>query len=84
MQAHRLTPLFLSAYASWLNPIEKLWPGYSIDYRFGDTRYHIHVENPSGSYRAVSRLVVDGQSILEHEIILRDDGEEHEVVITLG
>jgi transposase len=22
---HRLTPLFLPTYASWLNPIEKLW-----------------------------------------------------------
>ena len=25
MHAHRLTPLFLPTYASWLNPIEKLW-----------------------------------------------------------
>jgi DDE superfamily endonuclease len=25
MQAHALTPLFLPTYASWLNPIEKLW-----------------------------------------------------------
>ena len=25
MQDHRLTPLFLPTYASWLNPIEKLW-----------------------------------------------------------
>lgn len=25
MQAHGLTPLFLPTYASWLNPIEKLW-----------------------------------------------------------
>ncbi len=25
MQAHRLTPLFLPTYASWLNPVEKLW-----------------------------------------------------------
>lgn len=25
LQQHRLTPLFLPTYASWLNPIEKLW-----------------------------------------------------------
>ncbi len=25
LQAHNLTPLFLPTYASWLNPIEKLW-----------------------------------------------------------
>jgi transposase len=25
LQRHRLTPLFLPTYASWLNPIEKLW-----------------------------------------------------------
>ena len=25
LQTHRLTPLFLPTYASWLNPIEKLW-----------------------------------------------------------
>lgn len=25
MQDHKLTPLFLPTYASWLNPIEKLW-----------------------------------------------------------
>ena len=25
LQCHRLTPLFMPVYASWLNPIEKLW-----------------------------------------------------------
>ena len=60
------------------------WPGYEMEYSFGTARYHIQVENPNSSYRAVSRLVVDGQSLPENTILLRDDGEEHEVVMTLG
>ncbi|MCJ7558543.1 MAG: hypothetical protein MUP90_16740, partial [Gammaproteobacteria bacterium] len=60
------------------------WPGYEMEYSFGTARYHIQVENPNSSYRAVSRLVVDGQSLPENTILLCDDGKEHEVVITLG
>ena len=60
------------------------WPGYSIDYRFGNTIYHIHVENPDGAYRAVSQMTMDGQPLTEKLIPLRDDGKEYKVSVILG
>ena len=60
------------------------WPEYSIDYRFGETIYHIHVENPSGAYNAVSWMSMDGQSLFDYVIHLRADDGEHEILIMLG
>jgi cyclic beta-1,2-glucan synthetase len=60
------------------------WPEYSIDYHFGNAVYHIHVENPGGAYRAVSRMSIDGRSLSDNAIHLRADDDEHEVFITLG
>jgi cellobiose phosphorylase len=60
------------------------WSGYSIDYRFGNAKYHIHVENPNGSYQAVSQIIMDGQPLSEHRILLEDDKKEHNVEVILG
>jgi cyclic beta-1,2-glucan synthetase len=59
------------------------WPGYSIAYRFGDTVYHIHVENPVGAYHAVSQVILDSQLLSGYEISLQNDGKEHEVSIVM-
>jgi len=59
------------------------WPGYTIDYRFGNSIYHIHVENPNGAYRTVSQASMDGRPLSEAVIPLRDDGKEHQIVMIL-
>ena len=59
------------------------WPGYSLDYHFGDTVYHIDVENPNGTHHAVSQVVMDGQHLPDYVINLRNDAANHEIVITL-
>jgi len=59
------------------------WPEYSIDYRFGDTIYHIHVQNPGGAYRTVSQVAMDGQALSKIFIPLHDDGKEHDICVTL-
>jgi len=49
MQKHGLTPLFLPTYASWLNPIEKLWRWlqqevlhlHSLAHRFDELRQRV-------------------------------------------
>jgi len=59
------------------------WPEYSIDYRFGNTNYHIHVENPVGAYHAVSQVILDGRLLSDYVISLENDGKEHEVSIVM-
>ncbi|MBU4494603.1 MAG: cellobiose phosphorylase [Acidobacteria bacterium] len=63
--------------------IPKDWIGYEVEYNFGPTKYLIQVKNPNGSYRAVSQVVMDGQSLPDHLIPLRDDGKEYDVCVTL-
>ncbi|SMQ61055.1 Cellobiose phosphorylase [Bacillus sp. OV166] len=70
----------------YLNPrIPSEWPGFSITYRFGNTRYHINVKNGSGGNEC--GLTVDGVQIPISEeekstgpfVELRDDGLDHHV-----
>ncbi len=60
------------------------WRTYSLDYAFGNAKYRIRVENPAGAYRAVIQVIMDGQPLPDDAIPLRDDGQEHEIVVTLG
>jgi cyclic beta-1,2-glucan synthetase len=64
--------------------IPKDWPGYEIDYRWGRSSYHIRVENPQGVNTGVKGLEVDGKKVKGKSILLKDDGLEHGVVVTLG
>ena len=48
------------------------WPGYTLDYRFGKSVYHIRVQR-----RTESTSDIDGPGC----IALKDDGAEHTVVI---
>jgi len=60
------------------------WPEYSIDYRFGETIYHIHVEKLGDAYSAVSRVSMDGRCLSDYVIPLCADDDEHEIIIILG
>ncbi len=53
--------------------IPKHWDSYKIHYRYGSSFYHIYVENPNH--------VSTGQS---HEFPLIDDGQHHEIHVTLN
>lgn len=64
--------------------IPSQWPGFRVHYRFGSSVYHIEVENPDGVQQGVLRLTVDGQEVPDGLVSLVDDGEEHQVNVTMG
>jgi len=63
--------------------IPKRWPGFTLDYRFGSSVYHVRVDNPRGVNRGVARLELDGVTLEGAGVPLRDDGAEHAVVVSL-
>jgi cyclic beta-1,2-glucan synthetase len=65
--------------------IPRSWKGFEITYRHGGTVYHIHVENPKGVCRGVSRVSLDGRLLAGEALVpLSDDGSEHHVQVVLG
>ena len=52
--------------------IPKEWKTYSMHYKWGNTVYHIVVENPEGKVRGVSKTVVDGV-VVENGIRLEEN-----------
>ena len=64
--------------------IPSTWLAYSIDWRFGTTRYTIHVENPLRHCRGVASAELDGTPCDPMAIPLADDGHEHQVRVVLG
>jgi cyclic beta-1,2-glucan synthetase len=60
------------------------WPGYSIAWRVGETRYEIEVINPERRCRGVTYAVLDGTPVEASAIPLVDDRGTHEVKIVLG
>ena len=60
------------------------WPGFEITYRHRSTTYHIAVENPDGVERGVRALTLDGQPLDGDAVDLADDGQVHEVRVTMG
>jgi cellobiose phosphorylase len=60
------------------------WPEYSIHYRFGNSTYHIRVENPDGG-KAIVYLEVDGEVLQPDSAIpLHDNDSEHHVLLRMG
>jgi cellobiose phosphorylase len=63
------------------------WPEFSIDYRYRETPYHIVVsQTPSGAEArmGVSRLTLDGVEQAGQSLLLVDDGQPHQVTVTLA
>jgi cyclic beta-1,2-glucan synthetase len=68
-----------------LNPcIPSSWPTYSIEWRFGKSRYSIVVENPDRLCCGVASVELDGTPADRAAIPLFDDGNEHRVRVVLG
>ncbi|MBD2844963.1 DUF3131 domain-containing protein [Paenibacillus sp. IB182496] len=72
------------------------WPGYTVTYRYGRTRYRIEAANGSGTGVGVSRILLDGRELPAAEpdlhvhsaapiaaIPLVDDGGAHIVELTI-
>ena len=66
--------------------IPRDWPGFSIAYRYGSSRYLIEVGNPRRGSRGVAKAELDGMvlAIDPCRIPLHDDGGVHRVAIELG
>jgi cyclic beta-1,2-glucan synthetase len=65
--------------------IPRRWERFEIRYRHGKSLYRIHVENPKGVCRGVSRLELDGARLADGASVpLCDDGREHRVDLVLG
>jgi cyclic beta-1,2-glucan synthetase len=60
------------------------WPGFTLDYRYGTSSYHIDVQNPDGASRGVVGVTLDGAPTRDGWITLTDDGQQHVVAIVLG
>jgi cyclic beta-1,2-glucan synthetase len=64
--------------------IPSTWPGYTISWRFGETRYEIDVVNPEGRCRGVGHAELDGVGVDARAIPLVDDGGTHHLHVVLG
>ena len=64
--------------------IPSSWEGYEITYQFGETTYHIQVENTEHVCRGVRHLSLDDQQAYANILPLVDDGGRHEVRVSLG
>ncbi len=59
------------------------WSGYDIGYRFGSAQYQIHVEVVNQTGKEGTSVWIDGQAQPETAIRLRDDGQNHDVRVTI-
>jgi cellobiose phosphorylase len=64
--------------------IPAAWPGFSVEYRFGLTRYRCRIENPHAVERGVAEVWVDQVKVADRTIRLVDNGQEHHVRIVMG
>jgi cellobiose phosphorylase len=60
------------------------WSGYVVDYRHGETRYRISVQNQSGVNRGVTEVTFDGEPVQSGDIPLLKDGSQHHVLVAMG
>ncbi|MDX9992801.1 MAG: glucoamylase family protein [Anaerolineales bacterium] len=68
-----------------INPcIPPTWKSFHIDYRYQKSVYQIQVENPQAVAQGIASVALDGQICPDGIIPLRDDGQEHHVLVTMG
>jgi cellobiose phosphorylase len=67
-----------------VNPrLPRDWPNLTIDYRYKSTLYHIQIKN-SGTGSTIKSFTMNDIAQDQHEIMLADDPEKHEVVIEMA
>jgi cellobiose phosphorylase len=57
------------------------WPELAIDYRFGQSLYHVVVRMPGLVRPGAAVITVNGERIEGQDIPLRDDGQTHHVLV---
>ncbi|GAB3014384.1 glucoamylase family protein [Niabella terrae] len=62
--------------------VPESWPGFKVNYRFGNSFYQIQVERTNGEGQV--RYSLDGQPLQEDHIPLTDDGQTHQVLVELS
>jgi len=64
--------------------IPKSWDQFRMAYRYKSTIYEIAVMNPEGVESGVTEVRLDGSSLAEKLVPLRDDGGRHRVTVIMG
>ena len=66
--------------------IPAAWPGFSLVYRHGSTRYELEVDNPGHVECGVASSILDGQAVRGDpgRIELTDDGQVHRWILRMG
>jgi cyclic beta-1,2-glucan synthetase len=64
--------------------IPAAWPGFSLLWRLGRSRYEFEVLNPERRCRGVAHAERDGERVDPRRIPLVDDGDTHRVRVVLG
>jgi cyclic beta-1,2-glucan glucanotransferase len=62
--------------------LPKVWSGYQIHYRYGDTPYHISIVRSSDD--SGSKTYLDGKEISGDTVPLVDDRREHQIEIKVA
>ena len=60
------------------------WRTFTAQYRFGESVYHIRVENPHGAQHGVKQITLDGAPLAEKAVPLNPDGRTHQVEVIMG
>ncbi len=63
--------------------IPETWDSFCLTYRYRQSTYHITVENPQHRQSGVTRVVMDGETMPENEIRLRENSGDHTVTVVL-
>jgi cyclic beta-1,2-glucan synthetase len=64
--------------------IPSAWPGFSVAWSVGRSRYEIEVQNPERRCRGIALAERDGVGVDPRRIPLVDDGDSHRVRVVLG
>ncbi|MBV8814561.1 MAG: hypothetical protein JO271_08730 [Verrucomicrobia bacterium] len=63
--------------------LPKKWEKFRINYRYGETTYHIDISRVSGGTPGSRRIYLDGKEIPDATIPLVDDRQEHRIEVEL-
>jgi cyclic beta-1,2-glucan synthetase len=64
--------------------IPSSWPGFSLEWRFGGSKYTIALENPEPLFSRIAIAELDGTAVDPEAIPLVDDAAQHRLHIVLG
>jgi cyclic beta-1,2-glucan synthetase len=64
--------------------IPSVWSEFRLEWRYGGSRYHVHVDNAARSSYGVARTELDGTEVPHTAVPLVDDGRAHEVRVAMG